>query len=262
MTLELQISTIDTGIERLRETLCSMMPRDDVRYLVSWQYTSPEVSQVPAWLEDRPDVEVILLEGRGLCRNRNHALEHALHREHPHSSELIVKICDDDERWTNEFFDTILETYRQHPEYDIVHYQAQGKQKTYPPNFVSSWELTLRLARLGNLRFDERFGLGSSHLNAGEESVLLYDAKQQGLHIHYEPRPICELSGSSTGDDIHNPLLARSKGAVLGYTKSLPMALWLSVRESLGWMVRRGENPIRFLRNMLWGIKYIRQCQP
>ncbi len=259
MTLELQICTIDEGIYKLRDALSAIQPRPDVHYLVSWQHTTPEAPPVPAWLEERSDVEVITLAGRGLCRNRNHALRHALHRSLPDSSELIVKISDDDERWTPAHFDAILDTYRRHPEYDIVHFQAQGKQKTYPPRFVSSWELTLRLSRLGALRFDERFGLGSPQLNAGEETVLLHDAVRQGLSVHYVPRPICEVRGASTGDDIRNPLLARSKGAVLGRTHSLPVALWLSLHESLGWMVRRGENPIRFLHNMWWGIKYIRQ---
>ncbi len=262
MTLQLQICTIDSGIEQLRESVCRMTLRPDVRYLVSWQHTSPAAPPIPAWLAERTDVEVIQLPGRGLCRNRNFALEHSLRIDGVKNADFIVKICDDDERWTPTHFDTILHTYRQHPEYDIVHFQAEGKAKQYPPRFVSSWELTLRLARLGRLRFDERFGLGSPQLNAGEESVLLHDARQQGLCVHYEPHPICHLSGTSTGDDPHNPLLARSKGAVLGHTKPLPAALWLSLRESLGWMVRRGINPIRFLQNMLWGIKYIRQCQP
>lgn len=262
MILELQICTIGAAIDHLRDALLDTSPRSDVRYLVSWQYTTSSAPPLPAWLQGRTDVEVIQLAGRGLCRNRNHALNHSLRRQQPRPEEVIVKICDDDERWTPDHFDTILQTYRQHPDFDLVHFQAQGKSKVYPPRYVSSWEITLRLSRLGNLRFDKRFGLGSPHLNAGEESVLLFQAARLGLHVHYQPSPICILRGPTTGDDPHNPLLARSKGAVLGVTRSLPVALWLSLRESLGWFVRRGENPLRFLRHMIWGIKYIRQCQP
>ena len=99
---------------------------------------------IPTWLQERSDVRVIQLEGRGLSRNRNYALAHA--------SGDILKICDDDEVWEQAYFDTILETYRLHPDYDIVHFQAIGPRKNYPPHFVSSFEMTMRRSSLGDLR--------------------------------------------------------------------------------------------------------------
>lgn len=246
MTLELLICTIDEGIDRLREALLPV--RRDVRYLVSWQHTGPR-PDVPDWLRGRSDVRVVLLEGRGLSRNRNHALAHA--------EGDILKICDDDERWTNSYFDNILSVYRQHPEYDIVHFKAIGPRKEYPPRFVSSWEMTLRRAALGSLRFDERFGLGSEVLNAGEEAVFLCDARRLGLRIHYAPLPICQTEPDTTGTQWQSPLLQRSKGAVFCYTRGFPYALYKSVRESLGLMVRKRTNPFPILRNMLWGARYI-----
>ena len=254
MTLELLICTIDEGIERLKDSLCPLPSRDDVHYLVSWQYTTPELPRVPEWLSVRTDVTILQLQEKGLCKNRNFALEHA--------TGDILKICDDDERWTLEYFDTILDTYRNHPEYDIVHFQAIGPTKKYPPRFVSSFEITMQREKIGRLRFDERFGLGSDYLNAGEEDVLMYDALRMGLHIHYEPQPICQTRANTTGDNISNPLLQRSKGAVFYRTGGYGYACYKAVRETLGWMLRKGMNPITMLRNMWWGINYIRTWQP
>lgn len=246
MTLELLICTIDEGIERLKDKFLS--PRKDVQYLVSWQYTG-ECPQVPDWLCLRRDVRVVQLAGRGLCRNRNHAFDHA--------QGDVLKICDDDERWTDMYFDTILETYRQHPEYDIVHFQAIGPKKKYPPLFVTSFEITLRRTSLGSLRFDERFGLGSEYLCAGEEDVFIHDACRSGLSVHYEPKPICETHPQTTGDNWESAILQRSKGAAFCYTRGSVYACYKAVRESLGWTLRQGANPIVMLRNWFWGIKYI-----
>jgi len=250
MTLELLISTIDEGIWQVQKHLPA--PCDDVRYLISWQYTGAQPA-IPIELESRQDVRVIQLTGRGLCRNRNHALKHACGD--------ILKICDDDEKWQPAYFQAILDTYRSHPEYDVVHFQALGPKKVYPPHFVSSFEITLLRQTAGDLRFDERFGLGSPCLNAGEETVFIYDARQRGLTVHYEPKVICETDPDTTGDHIQNPLLQRSKGAVFYRTGGLLYAVCKSIREAAGWMLRRGMNPFSMLRNMFWGIHYIRTWQ-
>lgn len=247
MTLELLICTIDEGIHRLEGLL--LPPRADVRYLVSWQYTGT-CPLVPDWLHSREDVRVEMLPGRGLSRNRNHALAHA--------TGDILKICDDDEQWTEAYFDNILTTYRRHPEYDLVHFQAIGPPKKYPPEFVTSFEMTLRRTSLGALRFDERFGLGSEFLCAGEEDVFMHDARQAGLCIHYEPKPICQTRPQTTGDNWRSPLVQRSKGAAYCYVRGWGYACYKAVRESLGWTMRAGTNPITMLWNWFWGINYIR----
>lgn len=249
MTLQLLISTIDQGINRLRGSL--LPPRSDVSYLISWQYTG-ERPAVPDWIDQRPDVEVTLLEGRGLSRNRNHALLHA--------KADVVKICDDDEQWTDEDLDNILSAYERHPEADIIHFMARGLEKQYPPQYVSSVELTMRRARTGQLRFDERFGLGSPFLASGEEEVLLCDARRAGLVVRYEPCYVCETHGPSTGSRCLAPRVLRSKGAMFCYTRGVCYALCKSLRESMGHMIRHHASPFFVFRHMLWGIKYIRSC--
>ena len=254
MTLELLICTLDDGIQGIAEHLEA--PCDGVCYLCSCQYTTPQPPPIPSELCERDDVRVVFLPGAGLCRNRNNALDHAVGD--------VLMICDDDERVRRADFDRILKVYEAHPEFDIVHFQTTGLHKDYPPRYVSSVEMTLRRERIGSLRFDERFGLGSPCLNACEETVFLSDAARAGLRVHYEPVSICTMADGdkTTGSDPDNPLLLRSKGAAFCYTRGLWYALYKSLRESLGQMIRHDMNPIRTFRHMLWGINYIRRWQP
>lgn len=250
MTLELLICTIDERMQRIESHL--LPQRADVSYLISWQYTGLKPA-IPEWAASREDVRVVLLEGWGLSRNRNNALVHA--------QGDILKICDDDETWDYGYFDKILDTYQQHPEYDVVHFQIDGIDKEYPNPSVASCEITMRRQSVGKMRFDERFGLGSEQLMSGEEDVFLYDAHKMGLSICYEPCVVCEIHGITTGDRYWEPRVLRSKGAVFYYTRGLSYAIYKSVRESLGRMVRQHMNPFFTLRHMLWGIRYIRSCR-
>ena len=249
MTLQLLICTIDQGIENLREHLLPFRP--DVSYLVSWQYTGKQ-PLIPSWIEERDDVELFLLKGKGLSRNRNHALDNSIAD--------IVKICDDDEHWTNDDFDAILNTFEANPDADIIQFQACGLRKSYPPQYVSSVELAMRRNRISSLRFDDRFGLGSPYLNAGEEAIFMHDALKKGLKIIYLPISVCENKGDSTGQQITNPLTLRSKGAVWTYTRGAFYAYVKALRESFGIGLRSHTNPIELFRNFHLGIKYIRKC--
>lgn len=249
MTLELLISTIGDRLRELEHRL--LPPRPDVCYLISWQCPDSQ-SDVPQWVLLRSDVQLFAISGQGLCRNRNNALSHA--------TGDILKICDDDEVWTNENFDTILTTYQHHPEYDIVHFQALGLQKDYPPYYVSSVEMTMRGRLSSRLCFDEHFGLGSPCLCAGEEEVFLYDARKAGYMVNYVPYPICETSGMTTGQR-KGSRFWRSKGAVFYRTApNLLRACSRALRESLVFAIRNHVCPLPILREMLWGIKYIRSC--
>ena len=156
----------------------------------------------------------------------------------------------------------LLEAYRLHPEADLIHFRADGHNKVYPPYFITSFEITLRQKVARKVRFDERFGLGSPYLNAGEEEVFVCDVRRQHFIVLFLPYSITKVEGPTTGDNIREPRLQRSKGAVWYYTRGLSYALYKSVRESMGLMLRKRMNPIAVFRNMLWGINYIRRWQP
>ena len=242
------ICTIDAGIEKVPRVL--MPPMGDVSYVVSMQYTDDRFLQlIPRVLEEREDVTVTTLEGRGLSRNRNNAIAHA-------TGDVCV-IADDDNRYERRHIDAIVEAYEKMPDADIIIFQAEtleGKPlHPYPADYVCSVEMTFR--RGIGIRFDERFGLGSEHLCSGEEEVFLKDARDKGLSIRHVPKVIVATEGVTTGDTlVGNRKLQLSKGATFRHMFGMGNALWRSAKEA-GWhMVHGGANPFPIFMNMCRGV--------
>ena len=73
MKLNVLISTLNNGIERVPHI--QLAPRTDVAYIVSMQYTDEVyLQQIPTELQERSDVQVVTMAGKGLSRNRNNAM--------------------------------------------------------------------------------------------------------------------------------------------------------------------------------------------
>ena len=260
MTLDILICTIDEGILRVPEVL--MPPRDDVRYVVSMQYTSEGMKKrVPQVLRERGDVVLTFLEGRGLSRNRNHAFEH--------STGDIRLIADDDNRYTDEGIDHIFEAYKEHPETDIICFAAESYEgqpmKVYPTKTMEYWEafrqgyfptsMEMTMRKGVDVKFDERFGLGAERLCAGEEDVWMKDATDKGYRTLFVPQVVVRSRYETTGSHlVGNSRLQMSKGATFRHLFGVPEALWRTLKEAVWWMVHRGANPFPILWNMLKGI--------
>ena len=260
MTLDILICTIDEGILRVPEVL--MPPRDDVRYVVSMQYTSEGMKKrVPQVLRERGDVMLTFLEGRGLSRNRNHAFEH--------STGDIRLIADDDNRYTDEGIDHIFEAYREHSETDIICFAAESYEgqpmKVYPTKTMEYWEafkqgyfptsMEMTMRRSVDVKFDERFGLGAERLCAGEEDVWMKDATDKGYRALFVPQVVVRSRYETTGSHfVGNTRLQMSKGATFRHLFGVPEVLWRTLKEAGWWMVHRGANPFPILWNMLKGI--------
>ena len=265
MTLTFLICTIDQGIASVPAVL--LPPQAGVDYVVSWQYTDERVlATVPATLAERTDVRLVRLPGKGLSRNRNHALAHA-------TGDICV-IADDDCRYEAEAVRTILDTYRQHPDTDIALFQAadyDGRPiKPYPDHayryeeapkgtYPCSVEMTLRRRVYEQgVRFDERFGLGSACLACGEEDVFLHDAMRQGFRIVAYPRRIVRSDARHTGlCPLTDPRVQRSKGATFCYCFGYASALYRIGKEAAYHFIHSGANPFRLFGRMYEGIRYI-----
>lgn len=225
MKLNVLICTFDKGIERIPAML--LPPRNDVSYIVSMQYTDNGwLQRVPESLSERKDVSVYFLQGRGLSRNRNNALAHA--------DGDVALIADDDCRYRQDYFDTILRVYTEHPDIDIIQFKINAfdgvpikKYATYAHPYAkrprgmypTSPELTLRVSAVkGKLSFNERFGLGSGCLLCGEEDVFLHDAMQAGLSVWYFPYVVVDAPCESTGLRVYtDPGVMMAQGAVNYY---------------------------------------------
>lgn len=248
MTVSILICTIDAGILKVPSVL--MSPNSDVSYVVSMQYTDSKFLQmIPQELTSREDVKVSIIQGKGLSRNRNNAMAQA-------DGDILV-LADDDNRYTLSNIETIVTAYKNHPKADVIHFQAQtldGKPlHPYPADYVSSVEITFR--KSVTWEFDERFGLGSEFLCAGEEAVFLKDLKEEGYKIIYIAKPIVQTAASTTGSNfLHNKQMQLSKGATFRYVYGTFNAIWRSIKEAGWYFVHQNANPFPILYNMCRGV--------
>lgn len=252
LKLDILICTYAGGILDIPRML--LPERSDVRYTISMQFSTPSWKElVPKELLNRRDVTLGFLPGTGLSRNRNNSI--AL------SSGDILLIADDDNVYTNEYIDTILQAWNENPDADILTFQAETLEGNplheYPAQFVSSVEMTMRRDSIiwNNLKFNERFGLGSPKLCAGEEDVFLANARRQGLTIRYIPKVIVRTrETASSRQFLGNPKMQITKGATFKYVYGTGNAIWRSFKEAGWYMVHKKANPFPILFNMLKGV--------
>lgn len=265
MTIEVLICSFNKGIVKIDEIL--MPQRDDVSYIVSYQYTDERyLDLIPQALTDRSDVHIYKYKGQGLSNNRNQALNHA--------TGDIVMYADDDTRLADDAFDTILATFAKHPDVDVALFQISsyiGRMlKEYPeketplhyplPYHVSTIEMAFRREKVqGKVRFDERFGLGTKFLTSGEEEIWLYDAVRAGLSLHFFPFKIAETSMMLQQSLLYvDAGVQRSLGAQTYYIHGC-MAWIRCLRFALRSTLKGYCHFIPMTRHLLEGIKYIKK---
>lgn len=266
MTLDILICTIGERINRVPQML--LPQRDDVNYIVSWQTDGMSFNQFSALTQafsSRRDVRVFTLEGKGLSRNRNNAIDH--------STADICLIADDDCTYTAEQIDRIMQTYQSNTIDDIICFMASTDEghplKHYPAAsccyaealkegyYPSSVEMTFRRQRIGDLRFNEQFGLGSGKYAFGEESVFMKDAADRRLNILFKNTTIVKTEGVTTGSKfLTDPLYQTAKGAVFGYCYPYGHAVVLCLKEAFHHMRYSKANPFTILKNMLYGVNH------
>lgn len=252
LKLDILICTYAGGILDVPRML--LPERSDVRYTISMQFSTPSWKElVPKVLYERPDVTLGFLPGTGLSRNRNNSL--AL------SSGDILLIADDDNIYTPEYIDTILQAWNENPDADILTFMAETHDgrplHKYPAPYVCSVEMTMRRDSIiwNNLKFNERFGLGSPKLCAGEEEVFIANARRQGLKIRFIPKVIVRTRElTTTKQFVGNSKLQLTKGATFKYVYGTASAIWRSFKEAGWYMVHQKANPFPILFNMLKGV--------
>ena len=264
------VCTIDEGITSVKNLF---LPEETgVTYVVAWQRTHA----LPSPDFHRTDVVLATMEGRGLSRNRNLAMQTAVSLLQDQLEDAIFVVADDDEKLDAAAFHHLRTAYAQRPRMDIALMRVRSINdqlyfKPYPQKetdfrhrpryyYPCSWEITFR-SRVWHtgLRFDERFGLGSDELCAGEEDIFLTDALRRGLRIQILPIDLGWTDPVTTGDRTLDTLVLKSKGAVYGYSLSLPWAFVRTAREALSLAFRNRVSPFRLFRDIWQGVKYIRQ---
>ena len=254
-TLDILICTI---AERLDSIPAMLMPeRNGLHYSISVQYSATKTLSLPTTLSSRSDVTVSFIQGWGLSRNRNNALSMA-------TGEICL-IADDDNLYKPEYIDNILHSWLDNPDADILTFQAEtydgNPLHPYPAPYIFSVEITFRRESIisRGLKFDERFGLGSPLLCAGEEDVFMADARRAGLVIRHIPKVIVRTDGATTSISFtENKKLQITKGATFRYIYGTGSAIWRSFKEAGWYLFHQGANPFPILKNMLKGIWILR----
>lgn len=267
MTIEFLICTIGDGISRIPAML--MPPTEGTTYLVSWQQPREDShGEIPSTLLERKDVKVITLDGRGLSRNRNHALEHA-------TGDILV-LADDDCRYTPKSLENIRRAYEDYPDADIIQFQCSLPDGTlmrrYPaysylykdrPKGMSpfSVELTLRGNR-NTLRFDTRFGIGGP-LGCGEEEIFVETAYREGKNVRYVPLLLVETPGETTGTRFATDRgVRRAKGGVLCFLHGAFGAFLRCVKFAFLVPHTPFLRRLTYLNDMIYGIRYVLTHRP
>ena len=157
----------------------------------------------------------------GLAKSRNMAIESSLAD--------ICLISDDDLEYIDNLQDNILDAFRDNLYVDIITFciktpDGEDYKRYRDKPFlhtkksimsVSSVEIAFRRDSINsvNLRFDERFGLGSD-FPTGEEIIFLSDALDRGLKILYLPIYVVRHPIESSGKNYDNQKLIEAKGAM------------------------------------------------
>jgi len=201
MTLDILICTLNKGVVRIADVL--LPPREEIRYIVSYQYTDERYLElIPDSLKQRDDVAIFKYMGQGLSANRNLAMEKA-------TADLVM-YADDDSRLIPEAIELIFDVFERNPELDVAFFKAStytGKAlKEYPDqeielkgmpqsHTISAIEMVCkRQCVQKKIRFDERFGLGTRFLTCGEEEIWMEDARRAELKMRFFPIKIIETS--------------------------------------------------------------------
>lgn len=197
--------------------LKSLLPKENVRYIVSWQ--QHENAIVPEALKQRKDVEIHRFDIKGLSNNRNNAIDHCRGD--------IVLIADDDLEFSPDFSQKIIKVYQENPYLDLALFRVDFKNnKSYPEAitklelplprgyFVSSIEITMRRESIRDLRFFPGLGLGAPKMHCGEEELFVTSAIKRGLDCRFYPVEICAHPEDTTGNG-NSPEIWRAQGFII-----------------------------------------------
>ncbi len=268
MTLDILICSLNKGIVRIQDVL--LPPRDDIHYVVSYQYTDERyLDLIPKGLTAREDVTIYTYKGQGLSANRNLALDKA--------TADIVMYADDDAHLLPQTPEIIFKHFAENDRLDVAFFCAStytGKPlKTYPSEdfdvyampteyTISALEMACRRTSVqGKIRFDERFGLGTQFLTCGEEEVWLEDALRAGLHMHYFPEKIVETSTMLKKSLIYvDAGVQRSRGAI-SYYKYGATAWWKCLCYAMESTRKGYTHFLPFMRHLMEGIAYMKRTK-
>lgn len=209
MKIDILISTYNLGINKIKNLL--MEPNRDINYIISHQITDPSIDLSACDFLNRPDVKYSQLHQKGLSINRNNALDKA--------EGDICFIADDDVVYELSSIIEVAKKFSEDPNLDVYvgkirTYEGEPEYKKYGERkkvlgwrdigSVSSIEMVVKRDAIirNHIKFDDRFGLGSSHYPKGEEAIFLSDCLKNKLRIVFFPEYIVKHPKESSASSV------------------------------------------------------------
>lgn len=146
--------------------------------------------------------KVITVEGKGLSRSRNLALENA--------KDEIILLADDDVVYEKNYNKIIVDAYKKYKKADIICFFVEsknnerkikkiknGKIGIFKIMRIVSFQISMRKNSINDIRFDENFGAGTVY-NRGEETIFLKECLDKGKKIIFVDKKIAEAKQSTS----------------------------------------------------------------
>ncbi len=211
--LTVAIATMGAGLAGIS------LPEPAARLVYLIVVQAAEAPSLPKHLRQRGDLHVLHLEGHGLSRSRNAALDHV-------ATDLMV-FADDDMALRSDGLLTLADHLISRPDLSFVAGWREGRlprhgRRAGPHALglsnsgrICAPELIVRRNRvLGcGVRFDETFGKGARH-GLGEDYVFVADMLRAGMRGEALPIITGAHHGPSTGDLWDSPAIFDARLAV------------------------------------------------
>lgn len=263
MERKLDVLIATHGAEGLQRIVEMDLPHiEGVNYVVTWQAgaakddASGPMTAIPLQL-NRDDIEIHPSDSIGLSRNRNLGIGFA--------KAPVCLIADNDLKYRPEQLRSVIDTFNANPDLGLGLFKHDGARKKYPSTevdlnagiprnfYIVSFEIAFRKSSIGQIRFNERFGLGTP-FGLAEDDIFFYDCIKAGIKARFFPISITSHPHESTGyRPITQTSVMQGEGAffrhIHGFAKGLPrvpLFVWRNWR----------SGRIRFwwgLHNMLLG---------
>lgn len=222
MTLDVIIATYKPeGIQRVSQMYLPEI--DGVNYIVSWQ--AHQGYEIPQNLK-RKDIQIFRMEGKGLSRNRNNAIQN--------SKADIIYIADDDIEILPGAIEKIKERFSAYPDTDVATFKMKEEyRKIYPERItelsfylpkgyhIGSVQMAFKRKIFPEYKFNESFGVNSGKFEVGEDELFHLKARAKGLKCRFFPDTIASHPHQASGrKKITDKRIILGMGAVI--TKSYP----------------------------------------
>lgn len=234
------------------EILIATMNRDNFDFLIPmfpfanyWDFSLVIVNQTDGipLISVHENVKVINSSEKGLSKSRNLALANA-------TKELLV-ITDDDVILKPDFESKITTAFNHFQDPAMVKFCSEKSENVLMQKYPKKQKQTLNWFDVLNtisleivvngtqlksnqIKFDERFGLGST-FGAGEEQVFLASIKKIGLKLCFEPEVLVMHPQPTTTNKLSTQQKYYIQGAVLAAIFQKYYPFWFLLKVFFAW---------------------------